>query len=300
MRRLRTLAASPVALVLAATVLGVALPSTRVAGLADWLLAALVLLVAVAIPPRRLLEARRGWRQVVAAVLLPPVVLVPVALLLATAFDEPVRLGLLGLALASSEVALVGLVALAGGGVAVAVAVTALSLALSAALAPVLAPLLDAGDVSTGELLGRFGLVVLAPLALGLVLRGVALGPAVDAPAERAGGWVLALLIYASVSGVELGADVARAGVAALAFLAVALVLARLARPLLRCPRTGGLLFPCRDFAVAAALAAALGGSDAALVPALYGAAMLVAAAVLAARARRLPACGTPGCCAGG
>jgi hypothetical protein len=288
---------SPVVVVIAATVLGLALPSATAADLGDVFLAVLVALVAVTIEPRRLLEARLAWQQIAAAVLLPFAVLVPLAAGMGVFFDEPVSLGLLAIALASTEVAVVGVVALAGGGAAVALATVCLSLVASALAAPVIAPLVGSGGPPTGELIGRFSLVVLVPLAAGLALRGLVLGAWVDRPAERASLAALALLIYAAVSGISFGTEVVDALVAAALFLAASIALARILRPLLRCARTGALLFSLRDFAVAASLASALGGAAASLVPAVYGALMLLAASLLASRARQRPPCGTPGCC---
>ncbi len=107
----------------------------------------------------------------------------------------------------------------------------------------------------------------------------------------------LVALIYGAVSGIDLDRSTLGALAAALAFLVASVGVGRLLLPLLRCVRTGLLLFSLRDFAVAAALASVLGGAPAALVPAVYGPAMLLAASVLATRGRRHGPCGAPGCC---
>ncbi len=288
-------AASPVVLVLAATVAGLLAPSARIADLGDVLLAALVALVAVGIEPRALLAARSARGRIAAAVVLPFLFLVPLAAALGALFDESTRLGLVGNALATTEVAAVGFVALARGSTVVALATIAISLAASAVLAPLVAPLLGPAAPSTVELVGRFGLVVLVPLLAGLAVRGLLLDGRVDRPAEIGSFVALLLLIYGAVSGVEPGGAVLTAGLAAGLFVSASVATARLLRPLLR-GTTGELLFALRDFAVAAALARALGGADAALVPAVYGALMLVAAAALAARSRRSGTIEPPGC----
>ena len=288
---------SPAALVLAATALGLVVSSATVADLGDLFLAVLVFCAAVTVEPRRLVSARAAWRQIGAAVLLPPLLLVPLALLIGAFVADSTRLGLVALGLASSEVAVIGFVAAAGGGVAVALAVVSLSLVLSAVGSPVVAPLLGEGGPSTLELLARFGLVVLLPLLVGLALRGAVLDERVDRPAELGGTVALLALIYAAVSGVDVDRSAVSALVAAVVFLAGSVAIGVALLPVLRCVRTGLLLFSFRDFAVGAALATALGSADAALVPALYGAVMLVAASVLAAWARRREPCGTPGCC---
>jgi len=90
-------------------------------------------------------------------------------------FGEPVREGVLALGVSSTEVAAVGLVALAGGSTALAVGVLTGSLVVSALAGPPLLSLLAGGtDVAVAELVGRFALVVLLPLAAGLSLRGFA------------------------------------------------------------------------------------------------------------------------------
>ena len=137
------------------------------------------------------------------------------------------------------------------------------------------APLLGEGGPSTLELLGRFGLVVLLPLLVGLALRGAVLDERVDCPAELGGTVALLALIYAAVSGVDVDRSAVSALVAAVVFLAGSVAIGVVLLPVLRCVRTGLLLFSFRDFAVGAALATALGSADAALVPALYGAVML-------------------------
>lgn len=287
MRRPATGLANPLPPVLLASVAGLVAPSPALADRADLILAALVLAVALTIDPVRIRDALGARRRVALAVLLPPALLLPLALAVGALFDDAPRDGLVALGLASTEVAAAGLVAAAGGNAAIALAVVTLSLGLTAVTAPVLAPLLVDASVDPGELIVRFSLVVLVPLAVGLAIRARLRDGRIERPAERGGILLLAVLVYASLG--ELGdlADLGAALLAALLFLGGSLTLALLLRRLIGELRTEGLAFALRDFAVAAALATQLGTPGAAATAAVYGALMLVVAAALAPFLRR-------------
>ena len=267
---------APLPLVLIAAGTGLLWPSVEVADRSDLILAALVLAVALTIDPRRLRTVARA--RVAAAVLLPLALLLPLAIALAALFGEATHDGLIALGLSSTEVATAGLVALAGGDAALALTVVTLSLGLTAVAAPVLAPLLVDTSIAPGDLLVRFSLVVLVPLAAGLVIRARVAEPRLEAWADRAAMLALALLVYAALG--DLG-DVSRLGSAVAAsalFLAGSIVLAVLLRPLLGGTPTGGFVFGLRDFAVAAALAGQFATPGAAATPAVYGVLMLTLA----------------------
>src|SRR3954464_42306 len=155
-------------------------PSATVAARSDVLLAALVALTALGIEPRRLEALRRRPAAVLALSAGPLAVLVPVAWAIGRLFHGATRDGVLALGVAPTEVAAVGLVALAGADAvltlaglaggrgarpgaapALTLAVVAGSLVVSAAVGPVvLAALGGSADVAVGPLLGRFALVV--------------------------------------------------------------------------------------------------------------------------------------------
>ena len=256
---------------------------------ADWLLAALVLLTALGIDPRRLEAVRRRPRAVAGLSVGTLVVLAPVAWALSRLFDDGVRDGLLALGVAPTEVAAVGLVALAGADAVLALAVVAGSLVASAALGPVvLAALGGSSDVRLGPLLANFALVVLAPLAAGLAARAAVPALARGEPEYGAGGAIaIAALVYAALSGAaEAGSALGTAVLAGAAFLAVSAVVALL---VLRGAHdlTPAFCVGMRDFAVAAALAEQAFGPRAAVVAGVYGVMMLVAGAALAAAERR-------------
>ncbi|MEA2284806.1 MAG: hypothetical protein QOJ21_849 [Solirubrobacteraceae bacterium] len=290
MRRLADrLAAAVLPLTLAAAAAALVLPSRAVAERSELLLAALVLLTAMSIEPRRLQTLRERPAAVIALSAAPLLVLVPLAWAVGQLFGAgPVRDGALALGLAPTEVAAVGLVALAGADAVLALAAVAGSLVVSAVAGPVLlSTLAEGGQVDAGPLVGSFALVVLLPLAAGLTARA-----AVPALGRREPEWaagaalVIAALAYAALSGAGGGGGLGEAALAAGAFLLVSAALAAVAA------RIAGDLVPAfclgmRDFAVAAALATQAFGPRAGTVAGVYGVMMLVAGAALAAAERR-------------
>ena len=185
--------------------------------------------------------------------------LVPLAWLVSLLFSGAVSDGVLRLGASSPKVAAVGLVAIAGGSTVLALGVLTGSLVVAALAGP---PLLVAlagadADVALGELVGRFSLVALVPLAVGLLVR--ARSPALArAETELAGLATLALviLVYAALSGAGEDGELLDAAAASVLFLAaIAVPVAGwvvLTPPELRA--TVALVIELRDLAVAAAL----------------------------------------------
>lgn len=268
----------PLPLVLLAAAAGLIVPSEGLAERADLVLAALVFAVALTIEPRRLSAVLTRRREVVVLSLLPFVTLLPLAIGLGALFGGPEREGLLALGLASTEVAAGGLVALAGGEAALVLAVVSVSLVATAVLAPIAVPLIAEGSPDPFELLIRFSLVVLVPLALGLALRTGGRGRRVEPIAGRAATVILAVLVYASLGDVEDPAELGSALLAAALFLSGSVAVALLLQSALGDRRTGPFAFVLRDFAVAAALASQLDAPGAASTAAIYGVLMLIAA----------------------
>jgi predicted Na+-dependent transporter len=266
-------------------------PSGALAERSDLVLAALVLFTALGIPISELASLRSRKRVVATLVFAPFALLVPLAWAVSRLFDDPVRDGVLTLGVTSTEIAAVGIVALAGGSAVLALGVVTGSLVLAAlAGPPVLGLLAEAGtSVAVGELVGRFALVVLLPLAVGLTGRAH-FARLDEADAELAGlaSLTVVLLLYCAMSGTPGGGELASAGVGSALFLiasgipagAWALVAPRDLR------LTGALVIELRDFAVAAALAAQAFGPPAATVPAIYGVLMLLLGAAAAHRMR--------------
>jgi predicted Na+-dependent transporter len=284
---------TPLALLAAA--LGLAFPSGALAARSDLLLALLVLATALGISFADLGRLREHVRAVAILSLAPLPVLVGAAWLLGRPFAPLVRDGLLAVGLSSSEVASVGLVVLAGADAAIALGVVTGSLVLAALVGPLAIGWLSgsAGHVSSGYLLGRFALVVLVPLLVGVAARSrsaIARRLATDeAEASREGvaALTVAVLVYAALSGTRGAHHLGAALLASLAFLTVCACLAELWRRVdgrRASAIPGAFTIAMRDFAVAAALATQAFGTAVGVVPGVYGVVMLVAAAIAAGR----------------
>jgi len=283
-------------LAVGAAALALVVPSTALSERSDLVLAALVLFTALGIEPTGLASLRRQAGAVVALVVVPFALLAPLGWLVSLAFAGAVSDGVLALGVSSTEVAAVGLVAIAGGSAVLALGALTGSLVLAAVAGPLLLGALAGtdADVAVGELVGRFSLVVLVPLAVGLLIR--ASSHALDkAELEFAGLATLAVvvLVYAAMSGTDGGGELVEAAAAGALFLvATAVVVAgwvALAPPELGV--TGAFVIELRDFAVAAALASQAFGPSAATVSGVYGVLILLlgaAAAQWLPRSRRL------------
>jgi bile acid:Na+ symporter, BASS family len=145
-------------------------------------------------------------------------------------------------------------------------------------------------EVAVGELVGRFALVVIAPLAGGLTVRAAA--PRLRHADDELGGLAtitLAVLVYAAMSGTGANGDLLAATAAGALFLALSAI--PVAAWMAIAPRdlrlTGGFVIGLRDFAVAAALASQAFGPSAATVAGVYGVLMLLVAAAGAQLLRR-------------
>ena len=174
---MKILVAAPRALTplgLAAVVLALAVPSGPVARRSDGLLALLVLVTALGVTATELRDDVLRHRTSIAILSVAPLVVLSLAAwAIGRPFDEQVRDGLLAVGASSSEVAAVGLVTLAGADATVAVGAVAGSLVASALLGPVAIGVLAGHPVhgGTAHLLGRFALVVIAPLVTGVAIR---------------------------------------------------------------------------------------------------------------------------------
>jgi BASS family bile acid:Na+ symporter len=283
---------APIAI--AAVIAALLVPWHALARRSDLLLAALVLFTALQINPRDL-HALRGRMPVIAVIALSVVlVLTGVAWLISRGFDGQVRDGILSLGLASTEVASVGLIGLAGGDSVLGLGILTASLICSAILGPVLAGLLahTTGPGGSLSLLGRFSLVVLAPLAAGLLLRGRQ--PALKRAEGSLNGLAavtVCLLLYAAVSNVHGGHRLAQEILGSAAFMIASAALGLLLSQRLRThaldPGAVAFTTGLRDFAVAAALATQAFSPAAASVGGIYGALMLLAGALAATWMRR-------------
>jgi len=294
MSLLATLPRRLVPLAAIAVVLAIAVPSHVVAQRSDLLLALLVLVTALGISASELAALRRQAGVVAALSVLPFVVLTAAAWAVGRPFGADIRHGLLAVGVSSAEVASVGLVAMAGADATIAVGAVVGSLVLSAVLGPVVLGIIASGSAhgGTGHLLGRFALVVIVPLIVGVAVRSRAPAALTARDGEREGvaALVVAALVYAALSGLPAGGPIVSPILASLAFLAICGVVAegwsRLAPRATATP--GALTIGMRDFAVAAALATQAFGTATAGVPGIYGVIMLVSGtAAASAQARR-------------
>lgn len=294
----RPLAAAPRALTplaLAAAGLAILAPSGTLADHSDLLLALLVLATALGISFADLAGLRAHVSAVAVLSVAPLIVLAAVAWVVGRPFGAPIRDGLLAVGLSSSEVASVGLVALAGADATIALGAVTGSLVLAALLGPVAIGLLagGTGHADPGKLLARFALVVLVPLAAGVALRTAGRLTKrlarVDGEREGVAAITVAVLVYAALSGTRGAHGLGAALLASLIFLALSAGLGELWRRRAAASPTaaptaipGALAIAMRDFAVAAALASQAFGSAAGAVPGVYGVVMLLAGSVAA------------------
>lgn len=288
-------------LTLVATALALLVPSGAVAGRSDLLLALLVLATALGIPWSELTGLRSRATTVVVLSVAPLVVLAAFAWALGHAFGSSTREGLVAVGLSSSEVASVGLTALAGADADATIALGAVagSLVLAALVGPVaigwLAGAHGGAHGGSGHLLVRFALVVLAPLCVGVAVRSLrASGDWLaqrDDERDGLAALTVVVLVYAALSGTQGSHGLGSALVASVCFCAGSALLgwawyARAARdPATAIP--GALTIAMRDFAVAAALASQAFGTRAAVVPGVYGVVMLVAGTAFVTLVRR-------------
>jgi BASS family bile acid:Na+ symporter len=296
-----TRALTPLALL--AAVLALVAPWQGLADRSDLLLAALVLVTALGISGSDLLALRRHAGAVATLSIAPLVALALAAWALGQLFDESTRDGLLAVGLSSSEVASVGLAALAGADATIALGAVTGSLVLSALLGPVAIGWLagHAGHGGSGHLLVRFALVVILPLIAGVAVRSAKVAArwlsAHDAERDGGAAVIVAVLVYAALSGTRGAHGLGAALVASLAFLIVSAGLAAAWQRATRQDATavpGAMAIAMRDFAVAAALASQAFGNRAAAVPGVYGVVMLLAgSAFVTLRTRRGSAGGT-------
>jgi predicted Na+-dependent transporter len=302
----RRLAAYPeLAAVLAAAILGLCV-QRPLAWLAardgiDALLAVLVLATAVTIDPRALRRLAAAWRRILAAVLTGITVLPALSWAVAHLVPAgPLRDGILVTGLAPCEIASVATTALAGGEAAVAAGVLIGSTLASVILAaPILT--LEAGHAgfSPAGVIENLAVVVALPLAAGVTARSwipvtarALASERAETTASRTALVAVAALVALVASEVHLAVSYLAVAGALILFLAACAVIGRVLGAGAARPMGSALLLTTsmRDFAIAAALAAAAFGPASAAPLGLYGIFVLIwgtaAAGTLRARPR--------------
>ena len=266
-------------------------PSATLALNVDILLALLVLVTALDIDPRQLLRVSTQLRTILLLAVVPLIALAAGGWALSQLVHGTIHNGVLALGVAPAEVASVGLIGLIGGATELAIAVLAVSLVLSALAGPPLLTVLG----HTGHqahmipLLGRFALIVIVPLALGLLARGARPELAKrELELSVSSCLIVVLLVFASLSDTHK-TNLTSAVLISVAFLALSGLLAAISVRVFRhrFEPTLALTIGMRDFAVAAALATAAFGPRAAQVAGIYGTLMLIAGATATAVIRR-------------
>ena len=266
------------------------------------LLVILVFATAVTIDPGALRRLARSWPRVAVAVVTGITVLPLLSWAVAHLVPVgPLRDGVLVTGLAPCEIASVATTALAGGEAALAAGVLIGStLATVVLAAPILT--LEAGHAhfSPAGVIVNLTVVVALPLAAGIALRCwvpvTARFLATDGAqraASRTAIAAVAVLVALVAAEVRLSASYGAVAAALALFLAGSAVAGRLLGARSSRPAGAALLLTTsmRDFAIAAALAAAAFGPAAAAPLGLYGVAVLIwgtaAAGALRARAAR-------------
>lgn len=301
----RRLAAYPeLAAVLAAAVTGLCVqpPLAWLAGHQgiSVLLIVLVFATAVTIDPQALRRLTRAWRHVLVVVLVGVTVLPALSWAVAHLVPAgPLRDGVLVTGLAPCEIAAVATTGLAGGEAAVAAGVLIGSTLASVILAgPILT--LEAGHAgfSPGGVIENLAVVVALPLAVGIALRSripaaarVLATPKADRAASRTAIAAVAALVALIASEVHLAASYLAVAGALVLFLAASALIGRFLGMRSARPAGSALLLTTsmRDFAIAAAMAAAAFGPAAAAPLGLYGIAVLIWGTAAAGLLRQVP-----------
>lgn len=270
--------------------LGVAAPaparSLDGAGAIDPTLAVLVLTAGLAVDVASLRHTRRRWARVATVLAASSVLLPALAWAVSRLVTGPPRDGVLAVGVAPSEVASLGLAAMAGGEVAVAAVLLVGSTVVTVlAGGAILAALSGASSVDPGGLVVTLLLVVGLPLSVGVMLRRAVDDHSTVLDAGRLLGVVaLLFLLWEAAGEVELRADYLGVAAALAGFVAGAGLLGWALTARLGTPARAGLLLPVtmRDFAVAAGIASSAFGASAVGPLGIYGLLVLLVGAVAA------------------
>ena len=256
----------------------------------DALLALLVFATALTIDPAAPRRVAAAWRRVALAIVLGVTVLPALSWAVSWLVPAgPLRDGVLVTGLAPCEIASVATTALAGGEAAVAAGVLIGStLATVLLAAPILTLFVPGAAFSPAGVIENLALVVALPLAAGMALRAWAAAasrgmaflatPRAERAATRVALAAVAALVALVASEVRFSAGYAAVALALLLFLAASALLGRVLAARSPRPVAAALLLTTsmRDFAIAAAIAAAAFGPQAAAPLGLYGVAVLI------------------------
>ena len=255
-------------------------------------LAVLVFATALTIEPADLRRVGTSWRRLL-VVLVVGITVLPCLSWSASRLVAPgsLRDGILTVGLAPCEIASVATTVMAGGEAAFAAGVLIGSTVATVALSGLILGFeVGSASIDPWHILVNLLLVVAVPLAAGVTLRAlVPIGPRVEQAAMTTVTVVVACLVALIAAEIHLSARYFSVVGALVVFLAasacIGVVLGRGAR---RQVRSATLLTTSmRDFAIAAGLAAAAFGPDAAAPLGLYGILVLVWGTAVAGTLRR-------------
>jgi predicted Na+-dependent transporter len=255
-------------------------------------LAVLVFATAVTIEPRALGRLRSSWRRLV-VVLVVGITVLPCLSWSVSRLVAPgsLRDGILTVGLAPCEIASVATTVMAGGEAAFAAGILIGSTIATVALSGLILGFeVGSASIDPWHILGNLLLVVAVPLAAGLTLRAFTpIGQRVEHAAMATVTVVVACLVALIAAEIHLSSRYVSVAAALVVFLAasacVGWVLGRGTHP----PVWSATLLTTsmRDFAIAAGLAAAAFGPDAAAPLGLYGILVLVWGTAVAGTLRR-------------
>ena len=255
-------------------------------------LAVLVFATAVTIEPAALRRVRTSWGRLL-AVMVVGITVLPFLSWGASRLvaPGPLRDGILTVGLAPCEIASVATTAMAGGEAAFAAGILIGSTIATVALSGLILGFeVGSASIDPWHILVNLLLVVAAPLAAGLTLRALTpIGPRAEHAAMVTVTVVVACLVALIAAEIHLSSRYVAVAGALLVFLAASACIGSVLGRGARRPVSSATLLTTsmRDFAIAAGLAAAAFGPQAAAPLGLYGILVLVWGTAVAGALRR-------------
>jgi predicted Na+-dependent transporter len=274
-----------VALVAVAAVLGLTFQSTLIRVVhhqgIDLLLIVLVFSTAIGIEPRSLRRLPASWRALTLALIVGASVLPALSWLVShVVAPGSLRDGVTTIGLAPCEIASIATTAIASGDVALAGGVLIGSTVVSVLVAgPILAFETPGASLHPWHIIVNLLVIVLAPLAVGVTIRSVTpLPERIEAVAATTSTLAVAALVALVAAEVHLSRKYLPVLLAVVVFLIASAIIGRIMGLGRRRPTMKALLLTTsmRDFAIAAALAAAAFGPAAAAPLGVYGVTVLI------------------------
>jgi BASS family bile acid:Na+ symporter len=247
----------------------------------DVFLVILVFATAVTIEPRSFRRLPDTWRQLSIALVVGASILPVLSWLVSHIVPSgSLRQGITTIGLAPCEIASIATTAMASGDVALAGGMLIGSTILTVSVAgPILSIEASGGSVHPWHIIFNLLLIVVAPLAVGVLLRSRRdLTPRLNNVATTTSTLAVATLVALVAAEVHLSRRYLSVLLAVLAFLIASTIVGRLIGRRARQPIMRALLLTTsmRDFAIAAALATAAFGPAAAAPLGIYGIAVLL------------------------